>query len=153
MASNESGGESVRPVYLAEIGHPFVDQDEAGRAVPEDVLEKMGAGRDSLGVVLGNRVEGRRSAQLPGHLAPGRADLPTALAGDRILRTARGADNDRAFDSRRHGYAVFREKLIESRQVLRRCASRHVVERKHGVGFAAAEVGLKLHYGVTARPG
>ena len=53
----------------------------------------------------------------------------------------------------RYRCAVFRQQLVEAGQVPRRSAARHVIERQHGVGLAAAEVGLKFDHRIAARAG
>ena len=82
-----AGRQPIDLVDLAQIGDPLVDQDQAGRALLEDRLEHVRAGRDALGVVLGDHVERFGAAKLPGEFAPGRADLRA-----RLPRSERPAD-------------------------------------------------------------
>ena len=145
--------QTVGLVDLAEIGDPLVDEDEAGRVFPEDAFEDVRPRRDATGVVLGNQVEGIRAAQLPRQLTPCGADPAPTLRADHVLRATRRADHHRPAHPRRHRRAVFGQELVEARQVSRRRPSRHVVEGEHGVGLAAAEVGLKLHHRIAPRAG
>ena len=105
------------------------------------------------GVVSGDHVEGVRTAQLPGHFAPSRANLAAAFLKAHVLRAAPRADQDRAVDVLRYRCAVLRKQLIETGQIPRRRSACHVIERQHGVGFAAPEVGLKFDHRIAARAG
>src|SRR3546814_4111524 len=62
------------------------------------------------------------------------------------------SDLHRPVDLRRYLEVLFLQQLIEPRQVLRGGAAGHMVQRQHGVGLAAAEVGLQFDDGVTAAP-
>ena len=148
-----TGRQAVDLVDLAQIGDPLVDQDQARRTLRKDRFEEVRPGSDALGVVVGDHVEGCGAAQLPGHFAPGCANLAAAFLNAHVLRPAPRADHNRAVDVLRHRCAVLRKQLIETGQVPRRRSACHVVERQHGMGFAAAEVGLKLDHRVAAGAG
>ena len=60
---------------------------------------------------------------------------------------------NRAIDALRHRCVVLRKQLIETWQVPCWSSACHVMKRQHGVGLAAAEVGLKFDHRIAARAG
>ena len=53
----------------------------------------------------------------------------------------------------RYRRAVLRQKLVEAGQIPRRRSAGHMIKRQHGVGLAAAKIGLKLDHRIAARVG
>ncbi len=60
-------------VKLARVGHPFVDQDQAGPVVVHQLAQYVARAGGAL-VIGADSLEGRLAAELPGQLAPQRAD-------------------------------------------------------------------------------
>ena len=150
----EAAGRQVALIVeLAGVGHPLVDQDQARPVLVEQLAQHVaGVGR-LLVVGLDARV-GLLAAELPGQLAPQRADHGAVGLGDGIAGRDLVADQH---DALRLGQRSSRPPRPAPR---RRPASspgaapgEQVVERQHRVGLAAAEVGLELHDRVAALAG
>jgi hypothetical protein len=88
----EAAGRQVALVVeLARIGHPFVDQDQAGAVVVEQLAQHVaGAGR--VLVVGLHAGESFLAAQLPGQFAPQRAHHRAIGLGRRVARRNLVAD-------------------------------------------------------------
>lgn len=99
-------------VDLPQIGDPFVDQDQTWRILLEDRFQQVGAGRDAVGIILGDHVEGLGPTELPRQFAPGRTNFSGALGNQNILWSSRGADEHRAIDLLGHGQAVLVQQPI-----------------------------------------
>ena len=102
-------------------------------------------------VVVGDERVALRAAELPGQLAPERADHGAVGLG------VRGAGRDllcrpapRVRRRRRRFSPASASTALDARQLARRVAAGEVVEREHRVGLAAAEVGLELDDRVAA---
>src|SRR3546814_14192118 len=107
---------------LPQIGDPFVDQDRARRVFLEDRLEKMGAWRDAVGIILGDHGEGFCPAELPCQFAPCGTDLLAAIGIEDILWSSRRADQHRAIDLLRHAQLVIfqpdRKSCVDGKSVV-----------------------------------
>ena len=74
-----AAGQVAAIVQLAGIGHPLVDEDEAGAVVDKE-LAQLVAGVGGAGVVGRDAVVGGPAAQLPGQFAPQRSAPPCRRA-------------------------------------------------------------------------
>src|SRR5690606_4646598 len=145
-------GQVTLVVELARIGDPFVDQHHARPVVLEQLAQHV-AGTGSTLIIRADALVGLLSAELPGKLAPQRADDDAVRFRDGIAR--------RDLVAHEHG-ATRRRKLrnlglghhgIYTRQLSGTCARKQVVKREHRVRLAAAEVSLELHDRVAALAG
>ena len=139
-------------VELTRIGHPLVDQDEAGAILLEQLAQRIaGAGRPFVvGVDAG---KGRLTPELPGQLAPQRAHHGAVGLDDRVAGRDLVAHQHHAADGRqRLGVGLLHDR-IDAGQLAGCDTGEEVIERQHGVGLAAAEVGLELHHRIAAAAG
>ena len=129
---------------LTDVSNQLIDQDDTGGMELQQITERILARRSAVGISLGDERKGFLTAELPGQLAPQCVDrLLAALPG--LPRRMRGAV--------KHGNARLRE-VHQARSVHERgntcelgqraLARGQVIDRKLGVGLAAAEGGLKL---------
>ena len=103
-------------------------------------------------VVPGDARIGGGTPQLPGKLAPQGTDDRTVGLGSGIARGNLVADQNHAL---RHWKAFrirFAQHGVDADQLTRRRAREQVVQGKHRMRLAAAEVGLQLHDRVAAPP-
>ena len=139
-------------MQLASVGDPLVDEDQAGTVFLEELAQHIaGAGR--VLVIRGNARECLLAAQLPRQLAPQRSDDRAVGLGHGIPRRDLVADQHHAPDP---GEAVGLRLLqhgLYTGQLAGRRAGEQVVEGQHGVGLAAAEIGLQLNDRIAAASG
>ena len=137
-----AAGQAVEAEEVARVGHPFVDQDERGGGAAEQLAQGIGAGAHRLAIRLGHERIAGRAEQLPGHLAPhgahdGAVGLGGGLGGREGRADQHGAPRLRQLVDARLGHHDF-----DAGEIPGGCAADEVVERQHGVRFAAAEIGL-----------
>ena len=136
---------------LARVRHPLVDQDETRPILVKNLAERIaGAGR-ALVVPGDARVRGSLP-QLPGELAPQGADDRAVGLGGGIARRNLVADQNHPLRHRQAFRARFAQHGVDADQLARWRAGEQVVQGKHRMRLAAAEVGLQLHDRVAAPP-
>ena len=140
---------------LAGEGHHLVQQNQARCRLAKDRDQLFRAGVGAGAFRSGDGLNRLPAAQPPGQIAPQGAELAPILCVHRLGDTLVGAYEHRApgagqgFDAgsgedRRHAFQLFR--AIAGRR------PGEVIERQHGVGFAAAEIGLKADHRLAAAP-
>ena len=134
---------------LARVGDPFIDQDQAGAVFLEQFAQRI-AGAGGLVVVGRDARIGGPAPQLPGQFAPQRAHHRAVALAHRIAGRDLVADQH---DAARGGQLCdlgLLQDAVDAREFQRIDAGEQVVQGQHRVGFAAAEVGLKLHHRIAA---
>ena len=152
-----AGGQVAFVVQLAGVGDILVDQDQ-GRAVVCQQLTEGVAGVGGVLVVGAHAFVGSARfavaasgmAQLPGKLAPQSAHLGAVRLGDWVAGRDAVADEDDSVDPRQFGHFGSLHDVVDAVQLAGLRAREQVIESEHGVGLAAAEVGLQLHDGLAA---
>ena len=141
---------------LAGVGHPLVDQDEAGAVRVEQLTEPVARIRRPL-VILSDELVGLprllgaagRLAELPRQLAPQRVHPRSVGLLARVAGRDLVAHQDGPVRLRDRLHPRFLEHLLDAHQPRWVGARDQVVEGQHRVRLAAAEVGLELHHRVT----
>ena len=139
-----AGRQVALVVQLPRVGHPLVDQDQTGAVVVEERPQRI-AGIGGMGVVVGDAGERLLPPQLPGQLAPQRADHGPVGFRDRVARRDLVADQHDPSDGRHLDRAGIAQHRVDAGQIARRRAGEKVVQGEHRVGLAAAEVRLELY--------
>ncbi len=147
-----AAGQLGRVVKLAGVGHPLVDEDEARAVVVHQFAQHVAGAGGSL-VVGAQAIIGRPAAQLPGQFAPQGVDDRAVGLDRRIAGGDAVADQDDATHVRQLVDARLFHDGVDAQQFAGDRAGEEVVEGQHGVGFAAAEVGLELDDGIAAHAG
>ena len=145
-----TAGQVTGIVELAGIGHPLVDQDQAGAVLVHQLAQHVARAGGPL-VVGAHPLIGSAAPQLPGQLAPQGAHQRTVGLTDRVAGRQLEPDQDDSAHGRQRCIAArLLEHALDAGQVGGRDAGEEVIERQHGVGLAAAKVGLELHHRVAA---
>ena len=143
-----AAGQVVLVVELARIRDPFVDQHDAWAVCVEQFAEPI-PGIGGVFVVGPDAFVGFLAAQLPGQFAPQRAHHGSVSFR---VRVAGGYFVAYQHDALRFGQvreAGFSQQVVHAREFPGSRAGEQVVQRQHGVRFAAAEVGLELHHRIA----
>ena len=129
-------------VELACVGHPLIDQDQAWPVLLEQLAQHVAWVRRPLVVGLDAR-ERLLAAELVCQLAPQRAHHGPVRLGDRIPWRDLVSHQDHALHLGQALHTRGGEHCVDTGQFARFRPREQVVERQHGVGLAAAEVGLE----------
>ena len=136
---------------LARVGHPLVDQDQAGVVGVEQLAQDITGARGLL--IIGTQaLEGLRATKLPGQLAPQRAHHRAIGLFNWVAGRDFVADQHHAPGGWQCGCPGVLHHAVDARQLARGCPREEMVKREHRVRLAAAEVGLELHDRVTPLP-
>ncbi len=147
-----AAGQILLLVQLPCIGHPFINQNQTRRILPQQLADGVaGIGRRLVcflhhGVAI-------LPAKLPCELAPECSDdcavvLPVGLTGRNLV-----ADDDDAANSFGQLAFCLLEHDLQPREILLRMSGKQVVESEHRMGLAAAEIGLQFHHRIGRLPG
>ena len=134
---------------LTCIGHPFVDQDQAWPVLDEQLAQGI-AGAGGLFVIGPNAGKGLGAPELPGQFPPEGAHHGPVGFGDRVAGRNPVAHQYHAPGSRKFQAPGLLHDRVDAGQLRGRNAGEQVIERQHGVGFAAAEIGLELYHRIPA---
>ena len=147
-------------VKLSRVGHPLVDQNQAWSVRVHQLAQHVAraggplvVGLDALEGFLGLLGPTGGEAELPRQLAPQRAHHRAVGLGHRVARRDLVAHQHDALDRRELGDLGLLQHRVDAEQLAGGGPGEEVVEREHGVGLAAAEVGLELHHRVAAVAG
>ncbi len=151
MGLEASARKIGRVVKLSRVRHPLINQDQTRAVLLHQLPEHVAwAGR----LLVVRLYPGVRflPAELPRNLPPERVDYRPIRFHQRIAGRDPVPHEHHASRCRRFFDPGFLEKVAHSRQADRVDAGEQVVQRHHGVGLAAAEVGLELYHRVAALP-
>ena len=147
-----SGGKIALFVQLAGVSDPFVNQNQAGRIHVEQFPQRVAGIRGAF-VIEPDALVGVASAKLPRQFAPERprdraVGLDARIAGRNLIPHQHHAPHL----WQRRLPAVLQQ-FVHSVQAAEADAGKEVIERQHGMGFAAAEIGLQLNHRLAAVAG
>ena len=143
MGVERAGRQTVDAVELTRVGDPLVDEHQAGRVAPEQIFQRRaGAGRGAVSV--SHQRIALHPAELPGKLAPQRADLGAVVLLVYLAGSDLGAYQHRAVRGGQRLDARALHELTDAGQLRRRRPREQVVERQQRVRLATAEVSLQI---------
>jgi len=137
-------------VQLPRVGDPLVYEDQARAVFGKQGAEHIpGTGR--LLIIGFHLCEGLLAAQLPRQFAPQRAHRRAVGLGHGIPRGYLVAHQYHPFRSGQGLYLRRFQRGVHPGEFRGGRSRKQVVQRQHGVGLAAAKIGLQLHHRVAAR--
>ena len=142
---------------LACEGHNLVHEDEARCRLTQDRDEPLRARVGAGGLGVRNGIDRLPAPEPPREIAPQGSDLAAVLGVHRFGRALVGAHEHRAPDLTERLDPSRLEERPHPVEALRAIArvrrAGEVMEREHGVGLAAAEIGLKPDHGLPTPSG